>query len=142
MKRIILTMLVFISGTFLFSCQENLKTDQVNFPVKEHELPPAQWKAWNELKEKWMGSEYRDCLKKSDLKMSCSGCEYIYMDVILEIDKQGHLQSYTILKENVCGEKARKELQECFLKYFQEITFPPELKGWKIEAKLGTGLKC
>lgn len=124
------------------SCARHIKSEDILKSTKEYELPGPQWKAWNTLKEQWMRENYWQILKVFDLEMSCSGCEYIYLDVILDIDLQGRIRDISILRENVCGETASPEFRKAMLEHFRTIVFPPELRGWKIKAKLGTGLKC
>lgn len=85
---------------------------------------------------------YPECLRKFRLKMSCDGCGYIYMTVVIRIDDRGQLSDYDKTGENVCGRVAPQGLERCFMEYLETITFPENLRGAVIEVRLGTGLKC
>jgi hypothetical protein len=110
--------------------------------VKEYELTAAQYKIWTEIKKEWFKNEYPHCLKKRNLKLTCAGCESIFIRIIFTINKNGILEEIENVSEKVCGGKADNKLKECFLKNFKTKIFPDELRNMKIEITLGTGLKC
>jgi hypothetical protein len=74
--------------------------------------------------------------------MTCSGCSSIFIRIVITIDNNGKIASYEKLNEKICGRKADKSLEKCFLEYFKTLTLPPGLRNIKIETMLGTGLKC
>jgi hypothetical protein len=74
--------------------------------------------------------------------MNCADCEYIYIDVVVVIDKTGRMSGYTKKAEKVCRGKAPEKLERCFIDYLRSITFPENLRNMIIEMRLGTGLKC
>ncbi len=113
-----------------------------NRTIKSHELRGDQWRSMNEIHEHFRRNVFYDCLSQSHLSMNCSGCEYIYIDAIIDIDKKGRLCGYTKIKENVCGQKAPEKLERCFIDYLKSIIFPKNLRNMSIEMRLGTGLKC
>lgn len=110
--------------------------------VKSYELPSAQYKAWKIIEQQWMSKEYGKILKENKLKMSCNGCEAIFMDVVLKIDSVGKLKEYKTVKTRKCAGEFSKKLEELFLKWFLNLSFPSELYDLKFEVRLGTGLKC
>jgi hypothetical protein len=110
--------------------------------ILSYDLQGSAWTAWKAIDKDWMENQYWACLKKFNLKMSCAGCENIYIDVELHINAEGRLASYKILKENICSGKITSDLEQAFLAYFKTLTFPESLRNLIIEARLGTGLKC
>jgi hypothetical protein len=136
---------------FLFVCsfllnvhsQEitELPDSVVSTAPKSYELKDAQWEAWKSIEKKWQ-KEYARILKEQKLKMSCSGCENIYMDAIITIDDTGKMKHYKLLKSNRCSEGFSKGLEIRFMKWFFNYEFPKELFNTKFEVRLGTGLKC
>ena len=111
-------------------------------PIKTHELPDEKFRQWTSIKDRWLRNEFPLCLKRYNLEMSCSGCEYIYITVELTIDGDGRLVQYKIIHENICGKRASKQIEKCFMRYFKTIVFPKELRNLTIVANLGNGLKC
>lgn len=109
---------------------------------RDYQLPPAQHRAWMPIREAWFAGPYRDCLRRFNVRMSCAGCTHAYLRVVLSIDRDGRLADAVIVKEGLCSIEAAGELRRCFLEYFHGISFPPELRGARFEAMLGTGLSC
>ncbi len=96
----------------------------------------------NEIREGFRRNAFRRCLEQSRLSMNCANCEYIYIDVVVVIDKNGKLSGYTKTGEKVCRGKAPEKLEKCFIDYLRSITFPKNLRNMTIETRLGNGLKC
>ena len=74
--------------------------------------------------------------------MSCSGCESVYMDVVLCIDEDGKLKYYRLVKTKKCGAEFSKGLEIRFMKWFFTKQFSAELYNTRFQVRLGTGLKC
>jgi len=110
--------------------------------VKEHELKNEQYRQWESIRSGWFKNEYQNCLKRSGLRTSCSGCVYIYITVVLDIDEKGRLSGYRKTGENVCSGEAPPELEACLVEYFGHLVFPESLRNMRLEVFLGTGLKC
>ncbi len=110
--------------------------------VKDYELAGDRWQSMNEIREGFRRNVFRRCLAQSRLSMNCANCEYIYIDVIVVIDKGGKLAGYSKTAEKVCRGKAPEKLEKCFIDYLRSITFPKNLRNMSIEMRLGTGLKC
>lgn len=110
--------------------------------MKEHELDNTRFRCWDGIKDKWLREVYFPALDKFKLRMSCGRCEYIYIRVILYIDRNGRLVHYKKGRETVCGKPCPKELEEHLMQFFKEMIFPEELRGIAIETMLGTGLSC
>jgi hypothetical protein len=117
------------------------KTERTSV-IKDHELKGEQYRAWQEIRNYWFKNIYRECLRSHNLKMSCSGCEYIYIRVVITIDRKGKMVSCEMVGERVCIDKASESLESCFTDYFRTLTFPRELRGLRFETMLGTGLTC
>jgi len=118
---------------------DSLKPDSV---IKTSDLKYEQWKAWDSISDYWLKNEFPQCLKKNNLKLSCSGCESIYLVVNFYIDNDGKLSSYEIVKDKACGKAATHSLKKCFLLYFNNLVFPPLLRNIYLQVYLGNGLKC
>ncbi len=140
MKKMICTLLL-SALTPLFALQ-NMDDSVSDGIIKEYELSGEKWKEWNAVRENWMRNDYRACLKKFRLKMSCAGCTYIYIKAVISIDKEGRMKSYRKTDENVCGGKILPAVEKCFMKPLEEKTFPDQLKDAEFETMLGTGLMC
>ena len=109
---------------------------------KFYTLPSPQYKAWKTIEQEWMSKEYGKILKENKLKMTCSGCENIFMDAVFKIDSAGKLKEYKTVKTRKCAGEFSKKLEERFVKWFLSLTFPAELRNLRFEVRLGTGLKC
>jgi len=144
MKKTNCVLLMFSACFLLFGCNKTQNPVRPDSPkrILSYELTGSAWTDWKAIDADWMKNHYWTCLEKLNLKMSCAHCENIYVDVELHINAEGRLESYKILKENICENKITPELEESFLAYFKELTFPESLRNLIIEARLGTGLKC
>ncbi|MBI4646089.1 MAG: hypothetical protein HY738_05690 [Bacteroidia bacterium] len=113
-----------------------------SFAVVDYNLPHPLYDAYKNIREKWFRQEYFACLKNAGIEMSCAGCEYVYIDVVLIIDYNGKLKKYKIINSNVCARDISPELEKCFLNFFHNVIFPECLRGEIINTMLGTGLTC
>ena len=141
MKKSCLLFFLFFSFRLL-SQEISVQTDSLKNIVSDYELKDEQWSAWKVYSEKWMKQEYGKILKANKLKMSCNGCENIFMDVVITIDGGGKLKYYKCLKSDKCGDEFSKGLEIAFMRWFFQQTFPKELYGLKFRTRLGTGIKC
>jgi hypothetical protein len=144
MKKMNCMILVLSAGFLPSGCAKTQNPAQPDSPkrILSYELSGSAWAAWNAIDADWMKNHYWACLEKFSLKMSCARCENIYVDVELHINVEGKLESYKVLKENICENKITPELEQAFLEYFKKLIFPESLRNLIIEARLGTGLKC
>ncbi|HOD16963.1 MAG TPA: hypothetical protein PK307_09065 [Spirochaetota bacterium] len=110
--------------------------------IADHELRDEQWREFNAISEHFRKNVFPVCTEQLRLRMSCSGCEYIYIIFRIEINAGGRLTGCTKVGENVCGGKAPAALERCFVEYLESITFPRKLRSMIIQTRLGTGLKC
>lgn len=106
------------------------------------ELDKAAWKAWDKIDSAWMDSIYWNCLKRNNLKMKCSSCDYIYIKVDFSIDSLGRLTEYKVASSNICSQPVSQKLEAEFMDYFKALEFPAVLRNLRFRAMLGTGLKC
>jgi hypothetical protein len=111
-------------------------------PVKDYELKGEAWQLMNGIRSQWMKNEYRPLLRKYGLRMRCSSCEYVYLDVQLTIDGEGKVTGHKVVHENRCGKPFTDAMRKDFLRSYLALTFPPELRKLVIETRLGTGLTC
>lgn len=143
MKKSILLVFLFFFSLSVFSQEVAMdsasKTSQI---PKSYELKGDSWTDWNKIYQDWMKNEYSKILKENKLKMYCSGCENIYLEVILNIDSTGKMTFYKLVNSKVCTDKFSKKLEIQFMKSFFNLEFPPSLRNMFFEARLGTGLKC
>jgi len=135
---IIPIMAIALSAALIIACG----TTQPIVVVKEDELEGKQWRAYQEIRERWMKEAFSSCLTKQHLKLSCSGCEYIIIVYRIVIDGKGRIVAYEKIRGNICGATSSPELEQCFIQYLTSITFPQPLRNMTIEVRLGTGLKC
>ncbi len=110
--------------------------------VRSHQLPKEQYREWKIIEDEWMKNEYGKILKENKLKMKCANCENIFMNVIFTIDTSGKLIATKTVKTRKCAGEFSKKMEDRFLKWFLNFTFPKELYNLKFEVRLGTGLKC
>lgn len=142
MKNNILSILLFLFSLSVFSQEVSMDSASSSQVLKSYELKGDSWKDWNKIYQDWMKNEYHKILKENKLKMNCSGCENIFLDVILNIDSTGKMTFYKLVNSNKCSEKFSKKLEIQFMKSFFNLEFPPSLRNMYFEARLGTGLKC
>ena len=121
-----------------FSCA----ADRQPRVIRDHELRDDRWREFNAIRDDFTRNVFPGCIGRSKLKLTCAGCEYIYIIVRITIDADGRMSGYTKVKENVCGRSAPAALERCFIEYLESITFPRNLRGMVIETNLGNGLKC
>ena len=140
--KYIFTFLFFLFFVFLVSSQEITDTTKISDVLKSYELKGDAWTSWNAIYQDWMKKEYHQILKENKLKMNCNGCEYIYLDVVLNIDSIGKMTYYKLINSNKCSEKFSKKLEIQFMRSFFNLEFPQPLRNMYFEARLGTGLKC
>jgi hypothetical protein len=98
--------------------------------------------AWNSLDSTWMARDYWAILKINKLKMTCDGCEHILMHADLNVDANGRLVEYRVVRSDMCGPEFSSQLASAFMEYFFSITFPSALRNRVFRVILGTGLKC
>ena len=142
MKNNILSILLFLFSLSVFSQEVSMDSASSSQVLKSYELIGDSWKDWNKIYQDWMKNEYHKILKENKLKMNCSGCENIFLDVVLNIDSTGKMTFYKLVNSNKCSEKFSKKLEIQFMKSFFNLEFPPSLRNMYFEARLGTGLKC
>lgn len=139
MKILILSLVSIILITNCLHVSGQVVNDTVQ---KDYLMEGQKHDEWNKIHDYWFKNHFYNCLGKFKLKMSCSRCEDIFIDVVMEIDSLGKLAKYSVVKEDVCGHPAKKEFIDCMIKYFREMQFPDCLKNSVFETRLGTGLKC
>jgi hypothetical protein len=137
-KKVMIIFLLVTAGALY--CEKNIKVPAV--PVKDYELKDDQRKEWNAIRGQWFRNDYREILKKFNLQMNCSDCEYVYITVRLHVDDSGRITKFEIIKEHICRGGATEKLREAFFKYFKNIKLPESLRNLIIETNLGTGLSC
>jgi len=109
--------------------------------VHDYELEHEAWEDFARIQDEWYDSIYWITLDTFDIEMDCGGCEYAYCDVVLVIE-EGRLSSYDVVKEYVCHKEAPEGYIEMIMPFFEKYRFPKSLWNKRIQAKLGTGLKC
>jgi hypothetical protein len=134
-RRFLITLLIFLAFGQLSAQNDTITAWSYN-------LEGQAWKDWDSINHVWMKEIYFPCLKENKLKLTCAGCEYIYIDAIFSIDSCGKLYDIQIIKENICYDSASEKLKQCFFNYFKNLVFPESLIKRRIKAKFGTGLKC
>lgn len=107
--------------------------------IKEYELATIQQIAWDSIKQEWISNHYNKCLKQQKLKISCKDCPAAFIHVQLDIDAEGRLSTYKILKKRDCNKLG---LEECIMDYFEQLRFPKTLRKISLEVRLGRVLKC
>lgn len=143
MKKNIFPIVLFFFSLSVFSQEVAIDSaGLVPQVLKSYELKGDSWTDWNKIYQNWMKNEYHKILKENKLKMNCSGCENIYLEVILNIDSTGKMTFYKLVNSKKCAEKFSKKLEIQFMKSFFNLEFPPSLRNMFFEARLGTGLKC
>jgi len=126
----------------IVNAQQKLDSIPKDSVMKVWALNDTVFHAWNKIDSEWMANEYWNILKTFKLKMSCAHCEDILMHVDMAIDSSGKLVEHRVTYSDKCGQEFDKKLEDAFLKYFYEFTFPPALRGRIFNVLLGTGLTC
>ncbi|HOY30978.1 MAG TPA: hypothetical protein PKW80_03775 [Bacteroidales bacterium] len=98
--------------------------------------------AWNDMTDQWLSCCFYDCLKQSNIKLSCARCSKVLLTVDLQIDSSGLISQYRIIRENRCGSPFTEKLRQCFLEFFINAIFPENLRHIVFEINIGNGLKC
>ncbi len=136
-----LIIIVFFSSIVSSYAQEIIKEiDTITVP-SVYELKSEQWNDWKKIEDAWK-IEYYKILKEQKIKMSCSGCESVFMDVVLSVDNNGKLSYYKLIKSKKCEMEFTKGLEIKFMKWFFTQKFPQSLFNTKFQVRLGTSLKC
>jgi len=123
-------------------CLNPSSTGQASVAVKDYDLEDGARPLMRQIHDDWMKKEYPALLRKHRLRMSCTSCESIYLDVQLTIDADGHVADFKVVAENRCGKAFSERLRGDFLRPFRDLVFPEPLRSRIIETRLGTGLTC
>lgn len=100
----------------------------------------AQYKAWKPIEEKWIKETFRPYLEKRKIKLSCLGCESVYLGVVFKKDSAN--TTYTIIWTRRCGAPfSKNQLLEIKL-LLNEIKLPEEFNNAIFKVNLGQALKC
>jgi hypothetical protein len=136
--HIISMLLLFLTAFLLLTCSEQLKRE----PVPEYRLRGKAEESWRRIKEAYYRNGFTPCLAGKKLVVSCGGCTGVILRGIIHIDKKGRIAGFTKTFDRCCGSSMPPDLEECFIKFFESIEFPPELRGLSIQMDLGRALKC
>ena len=144
MALIIIFFISFLGLLVQYSSSEQIPDDvrKEESAPDSYKLPKEQYADWQKIYDVWFHTQYHKCLKQNRIKLKCSKCKYVYMDLYIEIDSLGKISNYVILKEKMCATVFTKKLRKCFLDYFLNQEFPKTLYNTKFKVRLGTGLKC
>jgi len=110
--------------------------------VSDNALGGAAKISWDSIKGNWTKNILPGLLKKSHIDLSCRNCPEVIMVVEFTIDSTGKVTAYKVDSGKKCGEKFPQGLEKQYLDYFLKLTFPPDLWGKRIKARLGTSLVC
>ncbi len=130
-------LILFLLLSFAFKAQQTNTTIPHSY-----DLTGPQYDEWTNFYNNWRITEYPKILQENKLKMNCSTCESVYMEVLFVINEIGKLDHYEVLKSKKCNEGFSKKLEKRFMKAFMDFQFPKDMRSIKFEARLGTGLKC
>lgn len=129
-----------ISISLFFLLSQKL-TGQID-GIKHYELKGRAHEQADSILNEFMKYEYPNLLKKYHLKMNCSNCSAIFMDVVFFIEPDGHIVDYVVLNSKKCSVEFDEEMQADFVFFFVQINFPHSLRSLHLQYRLGTSLKC
>jgi hypothetical protein len=122
--------------------QPKEKTDTVPTLSDLDKNDHAAWLAWKKIDSAWTAEVFWDCLKAQKLKMDCGHCTSILIKIDMQIDNSGKLVQYRVVYQHVGGGDFTKSMEDCFMEYFLQLTFPPALRNHIFRAELGRTLMC
>jgi hypothetical protein len=137
MKQAGILLLLFIASLSL-SCAERAMQE----PVPEYRLTGTAEESWKKIKDAYYQYGFAPCLAGKKIVVSCGGCTGVILRGIIHIDKNGKVEGFTKTFDRYCGSSMPPDVEECFMKFFKYVDFPPELRGLSIQIDLGRALKC
>ena len=137
-SHIIPMLLPFLIIPLLLSCSGQTKRE----PVPEYRLRGKAEESWRQIKDTYNRNGFIPCLAKKNVVVSCGGCTGVILRGVIQIDKKGKFSGFEKTFGRYCGSPMPPDVEECFIKFFETVEFPPELRGLSIQIDLGRALKC
>jgi hypothetical protein len=82
------------------------------------------------------------CLNDSKIRISCSGCEGVSVNVEITVTADGKLGTAHLNWGRTCGMQSRKKMEDCLKSYLGILNLPPALFGKTFLLKASRVLKC
>ncbi len=95
-----------------------------------------------QIKGAYYRNAFSPCLAGKKVVVSCGGCMGVVLRGVIHIDKKGKIAGFIKTFDRYCGSSMPPDVEECFIKFFESVEFPPELRGLSIQTDLGRALKC
>lgn len=130
--------LVVSAGALLLSCGPVADRE----PLREYLLKGRQAEAWEKIERDFYARAFLPCLAAKKVTVSCSGCTGVILRGVIRIDRAGRMTGFDRTYHRYCGEEMPPDIEECLLRFFEEVEFPRELRGVSLEVDLGRALKC
>lgn len=103
-------------------------------------LSKEQYSSWKTIEDKWMNETFRPYLAKRKIKLSCNGCESVYISLVFKKDTIN--TTYQVIRTRKCGAPFPKlQMNEVKL-LLEEIKLPQEFNNTLFKVNLGLVLKC
>jgi hypothetical protein len=127
---------------FIASLALSCSVQTTQNPVPEYQLKGKAEESWRQIKDAYYRNGFTPCLAKKKVVVNCGGCTGVILRGVIHIDKKGKVAGFTKTFNRYCGSTMPTDVEECFMKFFESVEFPPELRGLSIQMDLGRALKC
>lgn len=105
-------------------------------------LNAVQQKSWDSIVQYWKRNVLQVYARKHKIKISnCETCGFLYIYAHLKIDSIGHC-TYTKGTAALCLKNMPLKVEKELMRYFLQLTFPPQLRNLIIVERLGEYLRC
>jgi hypothetical protein len=131
-------LLLLLIASLALSCSEQIKREHVT----EYQLRGKAAQSWRRIKDAYYRNGFTPCLAEKKVVVSCGGCTGVILRGVIHIDKNGRVVNFTKTFDRYCGSSMPPDVKDCFMKFFESVEFPPELRGLSIQIDLGRALKC
>jgi hypothetical protein len=121
---------------FVFKISGIVSQDTLTYAT----LSKAQYSSWKNIEQKWLSEKYYPFLKKEKIKLSCAGCESVYVWLVFKKDNSN--TTYDIIKSKKCGGDFTGRLLSELKKLLNEIILPVEFNNTVFRTSIGSALKC
>jgi hypothetical protein len=115
-------------------------------PVQTYFLESPAREDWEKIDIVFLHNVFEPFLVKHNLRQDCIQCENIYFEYNCLIDKEGKMTEISLQHTSVyckgMTEQLKKEMEEMFLKYYQETIYSESLRGMRISFRVGRATKC
>lgn len=95
------------------------------------------------LQDYYSKGHFDKLLRKQGIKkITCAGCDAVYVELIFCIDKNGKVQPMKLVSSTLCHGKKSETFIKDFYQSLNALTLPKQFSGQPYRYRFGRALKC